>query len=118
MIVSGRHYNSSPVAAYSGFIYRRNLDGRELWRHATKASAASIKVAPNSSLVMVAFLDGDFAVLQGDNGAITWWQAFRPDGDTSIIISLDVDNTHVAFGTIDGRCGVTPLYEFVREAFR
>lgn len=116
LIVSGRHYNSSPGIPYSGFIYRKNLDGKELWRHATKASAASIKVVPHSSLVVVAFLDTHLVVLQGDNGSIIRWQPFRPDGEIGTVISLDVDNTDIVFGTLDGRCGVMPLDELVREA--
>jgi hypothetical protein len=117
VIVSGKHFNSSTMASYSGFIYRKNLEGRELWRHATTASAASIKVVPNSGLVMAAFLDGNFAMIQGDNGEISHWGAFTSDENASIIFSLDVDETHVAFGTIDGRCGVKPLTQFMQTLF-
>jgi len=117
MIVSGRHYNPSPRVPYDGFIYRRNLDGRELWRHGTAASAASIKVVPNAGLVLVAFLDGNFAMLRGDSGVIAHWQQFRPDGYPSIIVSLDVDDTHIAIGTIDGRCAVSALRSFIIEPF-
>lgn len=117
VIVSGRHFDSSTMAPYSGFIYRKNLDGRELWRHATTASAASIKIVPNSGLVMVAFLDGNFAMMQGGDGEISHWEPFMPEGNASIIFSLDVDETHVAFGTIDGRCGVKPLTQFMQTLF-
>jgi len=116
VIVSGRHHNPSPRASYDGFIYRRQLDGRELWRHATTASAAAIEVVPISGLVVVAFLDGKLAVFNGDSGAVAHWQTFKLDGHVSIIISLDVDSERVAFGTIDGRCAVVSLSAFLSES--
>lgn len=118
MIVAGRHYNSNPGQPYTGFIYRKRLDGKELWRHATKASATSIKAVPDSGLVIAAFLDGTLAMIHGDTGEIHRWEPFRPDGYTCIIFSVDVDRTHLVFGTIDGRCGLMPLAELgqcVRE---
>jgi hypothetical protein len=117
VIVSGRRFNSIRTDPCEGFIYRKNLEGHELWRHATSASAAAIKVAPGSDLVMAAFLDGTFAMIRGENGAVAHWEPFTPDGNASVIFSLDVDETHVAFGTIDGRCGVTPLAQFVDAPF-
>jgi hypothetical protein len=117
IIVSGRRFNPHGANPCEGFIYRKSLEGRELWRHATSASAAAIKVAPGTGLVMVAFLDGTFAMIRGENGAIAHWEPFMPDGNASVIISLDLDEAHIAFGAIDGRCGVTPLARFVDTPF-
>jgi hypothetical protein len=113
LIVAGRHYNSNPRQPYSGFFYRKSLDGRELWRHTTNASATSIKVVTESGLVLAAFLDGTVAILRGDTGKIVRWEPFKPDGHTCIIIALDVDRAQLAIGTIDGRCGLMPLAELV-----
>jgi hypothetical protein len=111
MIVAGRHYNSNASKPYTGFIYRKRLDGKELWRHATSASATSIEAVPDSALVIAAFLDGTLAVIRGDTGEIRHWEPFRPDGHACIIVSLDVDRTHMLLGMIDGRCGLMPLAE-------
>ena len=72
---------------------------------------------PETALVMAAFLDGTFAMLQGEDGSIVFWEEYKPEGNAGVITSLDVDGTHVAVGTIDGRCGVMSLGEFVRAPF-
>jgi hypothetical protein len=114
IIVAGRHYCPSPRTAYSGFIYRKNLeDGRELWRHPTTASATSIKSMPAAGLVLAAFLDGSFAMVQSDTGEIRRWDSFAPDGYPGVIFALDVDASHLLIGAIDGRCGLLPVSELV-----
>lgn len=115
MIVAGRHHNPMPSAPYTGFIYRKTLDGRELWRHSTSASATSIKLVPNSDLLVVAFLDGNLALLHSPSGAIARWQPFTLDDHPGLIVSLDIDITHISFGSIDGRCAVMPLPTFLKN---
>lgn len=114
IVVAGRHYCPSPREPYSGFIYRKNLeDGRELWRHPTTASATCIKSMRDAGLVLVAFLDGGFAMLQSDTGEIRRWESFEPDGYPGVIFALDVDASHLLIGTIDGRCGLLPVSELM-----
>jgi hypothetical protein len=112
LIVSGKHYDSAP-RAYSGFIYRKNLDGAELWRHPTRSSAASIRTTRDRRIVVVAFLDGTLAVLHADTGAVVQWDPFKPGGLSTVIISLDFDETHISLGTLDGRFGVAPITELM-----
>src|ERR1700722_7222522 len=113
LIVSGKHHDPS-ARSYQGFLYRKNLDGRELWRHPTTAGASSIKFVSGSGLVIAALLDGEVWVVRGTNGAILSRDPFRPDGIASIIYSLDVDDSRIAFGTIDGRCGWMPLSQLAK----
>lgn len=108
LIVTGMHYNSAP-RAYRGFIYRKNLDGAELWRHSTRASAAAIETTGDGRLVVVAFLDGSLAVFEADTGAIIQWEPFKPDGLLTIVVSLDIDESHLLLGTLDGRIGIAPI---------
>jgi hypothetical protein len=108
MIVSGKHYDPG-ARSYRGFLYRKNLDGRELWRHPTTAGASSIKFLSGSGLVIAALLDGEVWVMRGIDGTIVSRDPFMPGGIASIIYSLDVDGSRIAFGTIDGRCGWMPL---------
>jgi WD40 repeat protein len=112
LIASGKHYDSAP-GAYHGFVYRKNLDGAELWRHPTRSSAASIKTTPDGRILVVAFLDGSLAVLHGDTGDIAQWDAFKPDSFSTVIVSLDIDETHILFGTLDGRFGVAPVSDLM-----
>jgi hypothetical protein len=112
LIVSGKHYDSAP-RVYHGFIYRRNLDGAELWRHPTKSSAASIRTSWDGKIVVVAFLDGTLAVFHADTGAVVQWDSFKPGGLSTVIISLDIDEAHILFGTLDGRIGVAPITELM-----
>lgn len=112
LIVSGKHYDSVP-RTYCGFIYRKNLDGIEVWRHPTRSSATSIKATRDGSIVVVAFLDGSLAVFHADTGALVQWAEFKPGGLATVIISLDIDETHILLGTLDGRIGVAPLTELL-----
>jgi len=111
LIFAGTYFDgSSPRAPKTGFISRRQMDGRELWRQATSASATSVKVTAGG-LAVAAFIDSGFAVLEGDTGVVRSWRRYEPEGVPSIIISIDVDETSLAFGTIDGRVGVMRLSE-------
>jgi hypothetical protein len=113
LIVSGKHYDSAP-RAYRGFIYRKNLDGAELWRHPTRSSAASIGTTRDGRMVVVAFLDGSLAVFRADTGAVVQWEAFKPGGLLTVVVSLDIDETHILLGTLDGRFGIAPINELSR----
>jgi hypothetical protein len=108
IIVSGRHYNPQ-LSPYSGFIYRRTLDGRELWRHPTTAGATTIRAIAGFGLLVVAFLDGNLALFRSENGAIIDQQPYRPEGCSGVVYSIDVDDTHLGFGAIYGRCALVPI---------
>lgn len=109
IIASGKHYDSSPRTPFRGFVYRKNLNGRELWRHQTTSVATSIKATRDSRIVLIAFLDGDFAVLHADTGDVVSWDLFKPSGTPTVIVSIAVGDTHVALGTLDGRIGLASL---------
>jgi hypothetical protein len=108
IIVSGRHYNPQ-LGPYRGFIYRKTLDGRELWRHPTTAGATTINLIARLGLIVIAFLDGDLALFRSKDGAIIDKRPYRPEGYSGVVYSIDVDDTHLGFGAIDGRCALVPI---------
>jgi hypothetical protein len=108
LIVSGKHYDPR-VSPYSGFIYRKALNGRELWRHSTTAGATTIKAIASLGLLVVAFLDGNLALIRSEDGAILDEQLYKPEGYSGVVYSIDVDDTYLGFGAIDGRCGLVPI---------
>jgi hypothetical protein len=113
LIVSGKHYDSRPMEPYRGFLYRKNLDGAELWRHSTNSSASSIKTTRDSRFVIAAFLDGSLAVLRSETGEVIRWETCEASGLATIIFSLDVSDSKMLFGTIDGRFGTVPLASLI-----
>ena len=116
MIVSGRHYNPNPSEPYSGFIYRKQLqDGKEVWRHKTKAGATTIKAIPRQEIILVAFLNGEVAAIESGSGTILEWAEFRPDGELSVVFSFDVSAESIVFGTIDGRVGMLPVSDLLNS---
>jgi hypothetical protein len=108
IIVSGKHYDPR-VSPYSGFIYRKALNGRELWRHPTTAGATTIKAIASLGLIVVAFLDGNLALIRSEDGAILDKKLYSPEGYSGVVYSIDVDDLHLSFGAIDGRCGLVPI---------
>lgn len=110
LIASGYDLYSNSQQPYPGFIYRKRLeDGKELWRHDTKASATAIKAIPGHEVILAAFLNGEVAAIESGSGAILEWTEFRPDGDLSVVFSFDVFAERIIFGAIDGRVGILPV---------
>lgn len=108
LIVSGKH--SRPTdATYRGFMYRRNLDGRELWRCATKAGVSSMHYVSQLGVVMVAFLDGDFVSVRAIDGVELYREQFTSNGIAGVVYLMCVGDTYLSVGTIDGRCALMPL---------
>ncbi len=111
LIVSGYNGVRQP---YAGFICRKTLqDGQKLWHHDTRASATTIKAIPSRGIVLAAFLNGEVAVFESDSGNVVDWTEFRPDGELSVIFSIDVSAENIVFGTIDGRVGILPIGELL-----
>jgi hypothetical protein len=108
MIVSGKHYDPRSLA-YHGFIYRKNLDGREIWRSPTRSGVSSMQFIPLKGIIMAAFLDGRLVTFRARDGAIVNDEPFNPDGQASVIYAISVGETHLGVGTIDGRCGLMPI---------
>lgn len=115
LIVAGKHYDPSPYSN-ACFLFRKSIVGEELWRYTTQSAAAAIKVTRDQRYVLIAFLNGDFAVLRADTGETVRWAPFAPDGVQSVIYSMDVDDTSLLIGTIDGRIGLAPLDSVLRPA--
>ena len=119
IVVSGRDYYQSKLGQpYSGFIFRKRLqDGKELWRHETKAGATAIKIIPGYGIVLAAFLNGDVAAIESSSGDVLEWTTFRPGGISSAIFSFDVSPKSIVVGTIDGRVGTLSVSDFLESGF-
>lgn len=116
IIASGRHHSPDPRQPYTGFIYRKQLqDGKEIWRHETKASATAIKAISGHEVILVAFLNGDVAAIESSSGTILQWSEFRPGGELSVIFSFDISAKNIVVGTVDGRVGIQPISEFLES---
>ena len=116
MIASGRHHNPNPQQPYTGFIYRNQLqDGKELWRHKTKASATTIKAIPGHEIILAAFLNGEVAAIESGSGTVLEWTEFRPGGELSVVFSFDISAENIVIGTIDGRIGILPVSVFLKS---
>jgi hypothetical protein len=66
---------------------------------------------------VAALLDGDIILLRSHDGAMLNRQPHMPDGYASVVYSVDVDDARIAFGAIDGRCGLIPLSHFATALF-
>jgi hypothetical protein len=58
---------------------------------------------------VVAFLDGNLALIRSEDGAILDKKLYSPEGYSGVVYSIDVDDLHLSFGAIDGRCGLVPI---------
>ncbi len=119
VIMSGQFYvqGRSPEE-YSGFIGRRRLeDGKEIWRHETKANATMIKAVPGRDVVLAAFLDGEVAAFEGTSGDVLQRSKLQPDGYDSVVFSFDVSRENIVLGTVDGRVGIISVDSFLQSGF-
>ncbi len=112
LLAAGKHYDSAS-RSYDGFLYRKSIEGAELWRHHTKASATSIKATRDGRYVVAAFLDGTLGVFRARDGEIVKWEPVIAEGYPTVIVSLDLNEKQVLLGSLDGRFGVAPLGEFL-----
>lgn len=112
LVVAGQHYGPAP-RGYDGFLYRKSIDGVELWRHQTNASATSIKTTRDGLYIVAAFLDGTIGVFRARDGEVVKWGPVETDGYPAVIVSLDIDEKQILLGSLDGRLGVAPVGDFV-----
>lgn len=119
MVVAGRHYDPTPSRAARGFIYRKPLDAdREMWRHATAASASTIVHLSAQGLVAAAFLDGALSLFDAATGAIVATGRVTIDGLPTVIFAMDARDDALAVGTFDGRIAVLSARALTSDAFK
>ena len=68
-----------------------------------------MQFVPRLGVIVIAFLDGRLVTVRGNDRAILNDEGFEPDGQAGVIYSLTIGDTHMGFGTLDGRCGLVAI---------
>lgn len=102
LVVAERYYSGAKLDR--GTLYRRQIDGRDLWRMPLTASASAIVALTESGLIATAYLTGHIALLDAATGQVVLSGRAAVDGVPTVIYSMAADSAgRIAFGTISGQ---------------
>ena len=102
LVVAERYYSNARLD--KGSLYRRLIDGAELWHMPITASASAIIWLADSGLIATAFLSGHIALIDAATGQVVLDGRAAVDGVPTVIFSMAADSHgRIAFGTISGQ---------------
>jgi hypothetical protein len=102
-LVVAERYFSGP-ATDRGFLYRRLLEGPELWRLPIDASASAIVWLEGSGVIAAAFLSGRLVLIDAATGRLVLDGHAVVAGVPTIVFSMAAQSDgRIAFGSMDGQ---------------
>ena len=88
-------------------IERRSAaTGAILWRHELQSQALDLCWISSKAVVIAALPTGIILVISTKTGDILCQQTIEFDGVQSLVLSMEVRDTHIAVGTLDGRVAI------------